>query len=206
MKKNLFTLFLCLFLGISVSKADIADDNFCDKAVVNIKYIWDTPVYKFGKLKTVGISKEYGVKNAQLYQKVEKSLKYIFVPEKGKYCVSPVIDIEYGFKNNEVILSDDLIPGTCPYDVTKAHEEKHLQIAIDNMNKFKNFSFNELAIYPKYYSNLKDAENETNRVVKFMVMRIFNDLKADFYLKNMQLDSPQSYQAERSKCNEAEWP
>lgn len=170
----------------------------CSPASVNIEYILDKPTFSQQSFRD-GL---WGETRANAIMNVGGRI--ITNYSDGKYCGSVDVNIEFGYQDISVELSDKLVPGSCAYNKTYEHEMRHVRVIDSAFEKFQQDSFQELKAFPKMYSSREEAERHINSVLLSMKNRIFAKINAYTQMQNMQIDNPINRKADFNACSD--WP
>jgi len=69
-----------------------------------------------------------GLVETKLGGSIEFSAKGIVKPLSGRYCMRPSLSVKLAFKPTTLYVASEHPRGSCEFDITMAHEQKHIQV------------------------------------------------------------------------------
>lgn len=133
--------------------------------------------------------------------------------EDGGTCIVPgEIAIYFGYQNPKIYIANDLIPGSCRYNLVVRHEQIHQQINITALEFFIPMIYKRVKMIiqsiPPYYIA---PGNDINAELKKMVQRYQPQIEALLIefgdlikLEQNKLDNWNNYAYEAEVCNKYE--
>ena len=69
-----------------------------------------------------------GLVESKLGGSIEFSAKGIVKPLSGRYCMRPALNVKLAFRPMKLYVASDYAQGSCEFDITMAHEQKHIAV------------------------------------------------------------------------------
>ncbi|MFM9969064.1 MAG: hypothetical protein ACKVQK_11785 [Burkholderiales bacterium] len=69
-----------------------------------------------------------GLVETKLAGSVEFTAQGIVKPFSGRYCMRPSLAVKLAFKPTTLYVASQHAPGSCEFDITMAHEQKHIRV------------------------------------------------------------------------------
>lgn len=161
-----------------------------------------------------------GLTKTNFYKKLEVNLKIIAKGDEA--CIGlKDLNLDMGFDKIDVYIDKKYKPGDCPFEITKQHENEHVNIHKSILKKhsykIKN-RVNEIIQYldPMKLNRLPDeelrvkAKEYTEYVNQFIsndheILKIEADMNWESKSKNEALDSDDSYKRTQRMCPADTW-
>jgi hypothetical protein len=69
-----------------------------------------------------------GLVESKLGGSIEFAAKGIVKPLSGRYCMRPALNVKLAFRPTTLYVASDYAQGSCEFDITMAHEQKHIAV------------------------------------------------------------------------------
>lgn len=217
MKQHLFMLLISLVAFPTLVLAGPCDISE-PKITVTVKprqptYITNLSRNQFLARENVNNPNTIGLTAAHL--SAMQKFSYVHGREGSSYCANvSEINFEIGYDKLLVYIDNKYRPGSCPYNVTKDHEDYHVDIAMqamefyeqtirDTVNRMKYASFRVVG-----YSDVdavKKVQEKVHDQYNMVVRPVLEKINKKIMEKNAMIDTPESYMATHKLCPEKDW-
>lgn len=211
-KYSILKLFVILFLSVGLKSANADCDTYASIPTINTKIDYGRIYYDNTKSNSEFPSKPYaatmGLTVSNLKENMDTSVE-VFPQEDGSYCVAlKQVNTYIGFPRIDVYIDKKYKPGSCNYNVIKAHENYHVRVQQEGLRFFEKKIKKAIRIAVRKVKPVRiRSMDQVNSTANAMLSRIQSDLvptmnfiKKRLYEENMVIDTPKSYEAETKKC------
>lgn len=138
-----------------------------------------------------------GLVETKLGGSVEFTAKGIVKPLSGRYCMRPSLAVKLAFKPTTLYIARQHAEGSCEFDITMAHEQKHIRVYQAYLDEMAGEVERELRAQLgdniQYFDNAAAGETHM-RERATTVLRPFLDRGAEEIAKRQaRVDTPEEY-------------
>lgn len=209
---NTLKIIVILFLCFGLKNANATCDVYHSQPIINTKIDYGKIHYDNTKSNSQFPSKPYastmGLTVSDLKQDMNADINIIPQAD-GSFCITlKQVNTYIGFPRIDVYIDKKYKPGSCNYNVIKAHENYHVRVQQEGLQFFETKIRQAVRIAAsKIKAERVYSTDQAKSVASSMLSRMQNDIKPtmDFIKKrlveeNMVIDTPKSYAAETKKC------
>lgn len=117
------------------------------------------------------------------------------------------IDVELVYKSIEIFVAREYKRGSCEYIAILDHENKHVEIAKDNLEKFRakiRYALTSLLIpsprRPVKVASVEEVEPYYEKLFEEVLQPIYEEMWEDLISAQAAIDTPQSYAKVNARC------
>ena len=211
-KYSVLKLFVILFLSVGLKNAHASCDAYASIPTISTKIDYGRIYYDNTKSNSEFPSKPYattmGLTVSDLKENMDTSVE-VFPQEDGTFCVVlKQVNTYIGFPRVDVYIDKKYKPGSCNYNVIKAHENYHVRVQQEGLQFFEPKIKKAIRIAVRKVKPVRirsiDQVNSTASAMLSQIQKDFaptmNFVKKRLYEENMVIDTPKSYEAETKKC------
>ncbi|ANK80288.1 MAG: hypothetical protein TEF_05385 [Rhizobiales bacterium NRL2] len=119
------------------------------------------------------------------------------------------LDIRLDVLQLDVFIASELVPGTCPYRVTMAHEQRHVEIYRSGVRRLKEELETALGgstlLRAIPAASIEQAMERFRVAVDTVVSDARRKNSEEMARDNARLDTPSSYREEHARCPASDW-
>lgn len=128
-----------------------------------------------------------------------------------EYCARLIsADVKFGTTRLDAYVARDYRQGSCPFQVVRDHEDKHIAVHRDAIDHYAPLIEQRLqeaapALPLVRVSDPKEGAERLRKMLHNDLSRIFDAMNKAVNRSNGALDTPEAYEAERQLCPQGEW-
>lgn len=125
----------------------------------------------------------------------------------GTFCATPKdVALEFGFRDNTILVSRDLPRGTCIHDVIIEHERKHVAVDRELLRSYVpriEAYFRQVAagLRPVRLDDKDAATARLNEMLSTAMQTVLDDFAAERNRRQSQVDTPAEYARVARSCD-----
>ena len=211
-----FFTFICLFSSSSIAKTcqlDIAApavtlSTFEGKMKISNGHSSRQLGTKFGGHGKMNLRAGWvtrGLTKTQLESQIEVSIRYRQI-SKNRFCIGlSKVAARVGYRHFKVFVARKLKPGSCEYKTTMAHEQNHVSIYRDQLQKYlprfkQQLNKSSIGLKPIISSSSAVGHQYFLRKLNSGFKRVFKQMNKETDRKQGRMDTAKNYRREQALC------
>ena len=211
-----FFTFICLFSSSSIAKTcqlDIAApavtlSTFEGKIKISNGHSSRQLGTKFGGHGKMNLRAGWvtrGLTKTQLESQIEVSITYRQI-SKNRFCIGlSKVAARVGYRHFKVFVARKLKPGSCEYKTTMAHEQNHVSIYRDQLQKYlprfkQQLNKSSIGLKPIISSSSAVGHQYFLRKLNSGFKRVFKQMNKETDRKQGRMDTAKNYRREQALC------
>jgi hypothetical protein len=149
-----------------------------------------------------------GLVESRLAASVEFSARGIVKPLSGRYCMRPSLAVKLAFKPTTLYVASQYPKGSCEFDITMAHEQKHIQVLQSYLDELAGEVERELRAKLgdniQYFDSAAAGEAQMNERASTILKPFLDRGMEEVGRRQAKVDTPEEYfflETFQSRCS-----
>jgi hypothetical protein len=138
-----------------------------------------------------------GLVESRLAASVEFSARGIVKPLSGRYCMRPSLAVKLAFKPTTLYVASQHAKGSCEFDITMAHEQKHIEVLRNYLEELAGEVERELRAKLgdgiQYFDSAAAGETQMNERASTVLKPFLDRGMEEVNRRQARVDTPEEY-------------